>query len=147
MKLELTKLFHNFRVLVLLAIIIVTPLGFASKFYNGYLASWFNNSFGGLLYEIFWCLVIAFVFIKLNEKIIAVGVFIVTSFLEFLQLWHPHFLEVLKSTFLGRTILGNTFVPSDFFYYLIGSLAGWFILNRLKNLQIPNRHNCNSNKQ
>ncbi|MBT3754781.1 MAG: DUF2809 domain-containing protein [Candidatus Cloacimonetes bacterium] len=120
------------RFILLISVLIITPLGFASKFYTGFGAKWFNNSLGGLLYEVFWCLVISLIFIQFKPWKIASFVFIVTCFLEFLQLWHPYFLEVLRSTFIGRTIIGNTFVLSDFIYYFLGSLMGCALLVKIK---------------
>jgi hypothetical protein len=57
---------------------------------------------------------------------VAVWVFLATAFLEILQLWHPPFLEAIRSTLMGRLLLGTTFVFSDFIYYAIGCiLSGW----------------------
>ena len=123
---------NKFRIFTLLSILIVTPLGFGSKFYAGPGAKWVNDSLGGFLYEIFWSLVISFILIKAKAWKIALSVFIVTSILEFLQLWHPVFLEIIRSTFIGRTIIGTTFVPSDFIYYTIGSFVGWILLKKIK---------------
>lgn len=123
---------NKFRLVTLLSIVIITTLGFASKFYTGTNAKWFNNSLGGFLYEIFWSLVISFILIKVKAWKIALSVFIVTCILEFLQLWHPVFIETIRGTFIGRTIIGTTFVPSDFIYYIIGSIAGWILLERIK---------------
>lgn len=126
------KFISKFRLSVLFAVIIITPIGFASKFYNGFAAKWFNNSFGGLLYVIFWCLVFALIFIRAKPWKIALSVFMITSILEFLQLMDTPFLEVIRSTFIGRTLIGTTFVPSDFFYYFLGSVLGFLILTKLK---------------
>jgi Flp pilus assembly protein TadB len=52
--------------------------------------------------------------------------------LEFLQLWHPSFLEFLRSNFIGRTILGTSFTWSDFPYYLVGGGIGWLLMKRLQ---------------
>ena len=125
---------NKFRIVTLISIFIITTLGFASKFYTGTDARWFNNSLGGFLYEIFWCLVISFILLKVKSWKIALSVFIITFVLEFLQLWHPVFLEMIRSTFIGRTILGTTFVLSDFIYYIIGSLAGWILLEKIRKL-------------
>jgi len=123
---------RKFRIVTILSILIITTLGFASKFYAGSYANWFNNSLGGFLYEIFWCLILSFILIKVKSWKIALSVFILTCTLEFLQLWHPIFLEVIRSTFIGRTIIGTTFVPSDFIYYAIGSITGWAILVKIR---------------
>ena len=124
----------------ILSLIIIIPVGFYSKFYKGPVDVWVNDSLGGAFYEIFWCLV---VFLFLNKTApwkIAVVVFSITCSLEFLQLWHPSFLEVIRSNFIGRTIIGTSFVWSDFIYYIFGSLVGWIWLVLLKN---PTRQNHN----
>ncbi len=112
----------------ILSILFIIPIGFASKFYSGLGADWVNNSLGGVFYEIFWCLVIFLSLPKWSPLKIAVTVFVVTCLLEILQLWHPPFLETIRGNFLGRTILGNSFVWSDFVYYVVGSGIGWMWL-------------------
>jgi hypothetical protein len=67
-----------------------------------------------------------------NTGKIAAGVLAATCVLEFLQLWHPPFLEALRSNFLGATILGTTFDWTDFPYYFAGSGIGWLWLNMLR---------------
>ena len=124
----------KFRIVILLSILVITSLGFASKFYTGSYAKWFNNSLGGFLYEVFWCLVLSFILIKAKPWKIALSVFIITCILELLQLLHPVLLEIIRSSFIGRTIIGTTFVPSDFIYYILGSLTGWIILNKIRKL-------------
>ncbi len=123
---------NKFKLVTLISILIVVPLGFASKFYAGPGAKWFNDSLGGLLYEVFWCLTISYILIKVKPWKIAISVFMITCILEFLQLWHPVFLEIIRSTFIGRTIIGTTFIPSDFIYYTIGSITGWAILVKIR---------------
>ena len=123
---------NKFRIVTSLTILVITSLGFASKFYAGPGAKWFNNSLGGLLYEVFWCLVISIILIKAKPWKIALNVLIITCILEILQLWHPIFLEVMRGTFIGRTIIGTTFVLSDFIYYTIGSIAGLILLKKIR---------------
>jgi len=124
----------KFRIVVSLSIFVTTLLGFYSKIYSGYGADWFNNSLGGFFYEIFWCLLFSMIFIKTRSWKIALNVFVFTCFLEFLQLWNLSILEMIRSTFLGRTIIGTTFVSSDFIYYFFGSLASWILLNWIKKI-------------
>ena len=116
----------------LISILIIVPLGIYSKFYSGQAARWVNDSLGGVLYVIFWCL-FAFLFLSNTKpwKIAAV-VFAITCFLEFLQLLHPTFLEFLRSNFVGRTILGTTFSWSDFPYYAVGGGIGWLWMKYLQ---------------
>ena len=107
-----------------LSIALITPAGFATKFYHGPAEAWVANSFGGVLYEIFWCLALFLARPRLTPAAIAATVFAVTCALEFLQLWHPPFLETIRATFLGAALIGTTFVPSDFACYAAGSAVG-----------------------
>ncbi|MBC8526182.1 MAG: DUF2809 domain-containing protein [Candidatus Cloacimonetes bacterium] len=116
------------QLLALIFLLIITPLGFATKFYNGIYANWVNNSLGGVFYEIFWCLVIFLICSKLSPFIIASIVFIITSLLEFTQLWNAPFLEIIRKNFIGRTLIGTSFTWTDFSYYLIGCIIGYFLL-------------------
>ena len=124
----------------LLSLVLIVPLGFYSKFYTGIAHVWVNDSLGGIFYEIFWCLVFFLFFNKIAPCKIAMTVFCVTSLLEFLQLWHHPFLEMIRRAFIGRTIIGTSFVWSDFSYYFFGCLLGWFwmkILQKKKSVPKP----------
>ena len=114
-----------------LLLLILIPLGFGTKYYQGPGHEFFNNSIAGALYVIFWSLVLFGAFPKLAPLKNAGLVFVGTCTLEVLQLWHPTFLETARSTFLGRTILGGTFDPTDFFYYLMGVIGACFLLGKL----------------
>ncbi|MCG6912817.1 DUF2809 domain-containing protein [bacterium BMS3Abin03] len=115
-------------------IFIIVPIGFYSKFYSGPAKDWVNNSLGGVLYEIFWCLLVFMFFVNIKIWKITLSVFIATCILEILQLWHPPFLELIRSYFIGRTILGTSFSWFDFIYYFIGCGIGYLLLNRLQRL-------------
>ncbi|HEY1494825.1 MAG TPA: DUF2809 domain-containing protein [Candidatus Solibacter sp.] len=117
---------------LLFSIAIVVPVGFYGKrLYHGPAAHWVADSFGGVFYEILWCLVLALLIPRWKASRIALTVLIATCILEFLQLWHPPLLEWLRSFFIGRTILGSFFDWSDFPYYFIGSALGWLWLRAI----------------
>jgi len=116
------------RFLIVLLLMVIVPAGFFTKFYDGPAKVWVSDSLGGLLYEIFWCLIFYFIFPKSKPVVIAFTVFIVTCILEIMQLWHPAFLETLRRNFFGRTILGNSFNGFDFPYYFVGSALGLLLL-------------------
>jgi len=122
---------HKIRLQLILILTVLTPLGFYTKFYTGPLNNWVNNSLGGLLYLLFWCFVALFIFPKARAVTVAAGVFSITCLLEFLQLWHPQVLQAIRGTFIGKTVLGTSFVWSDFFYYIVGSLLGYFFIRIL----------------
>lgn len=118
--------------LTILSLLIVTPLGFLSKLYNGPVHEWVNDSSGDILYEIFWCLFF-FLLIPRRQAVtqIPLWVFGVTCMLEFLQLWKSPFLEAIRATFVGQTLLGTTFVWWDFPHYVVGCLIGWLWLRQI----------------
>ncbi|MGB5849298.1 MAG: DUF2809 domain-containing protein [Ignavibacteriaceae bacterium] len=119
----------------LILLLLITPLGFYTKIYSGPGASWVNDSLGGVFYEIFWCLLVFLSLLNARAWVIATSVFIVTCSLEVLQLWHPEFLEIIRSYFIGRTVLGTSFNLYDFIYYFIGIGIGYLILTRLQKLR------------
>lgn len=112
----------------ILILLVLIPVGFYTKVYKGPLQEWINYSLCDSLYEIFWCLFFSLLFTKIRIVWIALSVFLTTSVLEFLQLWHPPFLQAIRNTFLGRTLIGNYFTWSDFFYYAAGCIASYFLV-------------------
>jgi len=117
---------------ILVALFIVTPTGFLFKWYSGPAHRWFNNYGAGVMYEIFWCLLIFFFCPRKKAATkIAVGVLLATSLLETLQLWQPWFLQQVRSTFLGGALLGTTFVWWDFPHYALGCLIGWLCMRAI----------------
>ncbi len=119
------------RIILILWILVITPIGFLTKAYHGPAAHWVNDSLSGALYVIFWCWVVAFFAPGVHARNIAFWVFGTTSLLEVAQLWHPPFLQYLRSFYLGKVILGTTFAWSDFFYYAIGAGVAYWSLRRL----------------
>ncbi len=118
----------TWRLPTLISLLIITPLGFASKFYIGPGAWWFNDYAVGFFYEIFWCLIAVLFLPYASAFRISCTVLGITCFLEFLQLWHPPFLEAIRSTFIGSTLIGTTFVWWDFPHYVIGCFTGWILI-------------------
>ncbi len=116
---------------IIISLLFVIPLGFFFKFYSGPAHWWFNNYCVGLLYEVFWILLVFLFFpYKNTVNTIPVLVLVATCVLEVLQLWHPWFLEKIRSYFLGKALIGTTFVWWDFPHYVIGCLIGWVLIKR-----------------
>lgn len=111
---------------------VLVPVGLYSKVYAGPLADWVNNSLGGTFYVLFWCLVVFGCWPKARPRWIALAVLAVTGALEFLQRWHPPFLEWLRSAWPGEILLGTTFAWSDFPYYFIGAGLGWWWMRAIR---------------
>jgi hypothetical protein len=118
------------RLAYLAMLAVITPLGFATKFYHGPGHAWVADHAGGLLYVTFWILLAMLLAPQLPVRRVAAGVLLVTCILEFLQLWHPPLLERVRATFLGRALIGSDFDWGDFPYYFLGALAGYGLARR-----------------
>ena len=91
-----------------------------------------RDAAGGITYVLVFILAFAAVIPKASSHAIAVYVLVVTCALEFLQLWHPIWLEACRRTLVGRLLLGTTFDWTDFPSYLIGAALGWSLLRALR---------------
>jgi hypothetical protein len=121
----------NHRKLRLLACLaFVTALGFALKYYRGCYRQLLNDSLAGVAYVIFWCLLLKLVFNKSSNTWIVALVVFVTCCLEFMQLWQPSFLQVLRAYWLGKTLLGTTFNYADIPFYFLGGIIALIILKK-----------------
>ena len=109
-------------------LLLITPLGFYTKYYSGPASQWVHNSMGGILYVLFWSLFVSLFIAKPPVFKIATIVFLLTCIIELLQLWQPAFLMHLRSTFIGRTILGTSFSPFDFLHYFLGFILSIVLL-------------------
>jgi hypothetical protein len=127
----------EYAVLMVTILVAVALMGVGTKFYRGRFETWFHNYAGGILYEVFWIVLFGALFPGSKLWLIAGSVFVVTCGLEVLQLWRPPFLQAIRSNFLGKALLGNGFDPSDFAYYVIGSVIGWVVCWRTKRYSNP----------
>jgi hypothetical protein len=113
-----------YRLALCLSLIFITPAGYIARF-SPSLPAVVADVLGSLAYEIFWVLLVVGLWPRVSLKGAAVGVCCATCGIEFLQLWHPPFLEALRQTLPGRLVLGNSFRWADFPPYFIGSGLGW----------------------
>ncbi|MBD2518668.1 DUF2809 domain-containing protein [Nostoc sp. FACHB-973] len=122
------SLLTNIRWRTILSLVIILPIGLLYSHYR-YSTGWLNQEVGGIFYEIFWCL-FAFLFITTHSSVwqIPLWVLVITCLLEFMQLWHPPFLNSVRSFWWGKMLIGSAFTWADFPYYFIGSGLGWLWL-------------------
>ena len=120
---EIHRSLKQYQLALFVSLVVLVPLGFWVRFYQGGQAYW-NDRLGAIAYEMFWIFLILLVYPTLAIWQVAVGVGLGTSLFEVLQLWHPLWLEAMRSTFVGRLLLGTTFNWGDFASYAIGCLAG-----------------------
>jgi hypothetical protein len=113
-----------FRRRLLVAILILVPLGVGTKFYAGPGAGWVQAHAGGVLYVVFWSAVVLGLWPRLSPWTAAGAVLVATSILEGLQLWKPPVLEAVRDTFVGHAVLGSTFSWADLPHYVVGAGLG-----------------------
>jgi len=93
---------------------------------------------------VFWCL-LAFLFFPQTSgwKIVGI-VLLITVILEFLQLVHPTFLEVIRDTYIGKALIGTNFNPIDCIFYFLGGGIGILWIYGIKKQK---NKDCNSTLQ
>lgn len=123
---------QQYRLALVVGIVILIPLGLATKAYGGPGAAWVRDYSGDILFEMLWMAVISFGWPRLSPNRIAGGVFGVTAAIELLQLWQPPWLMAIRTTLPGKLLLGTVFSGWDFLYYAIGCLIGWLGLRYLR---------------
>jgi hypothetical protein len=130
MELKSRILLFKPRLVAFLSLCVITPLGFILwSCYEGPYRAWIRFYITGIIYEIFWSLVV-FLFWPQRKNItkIVTAVFLMTCFLEFLQLWEQAFLETFRRTYFGSALIGTCFVWGQFPYYIVGCLISWLWL-------------------
>ncbi len=113
----------------------LVPFGFYTKFYSGPFSAWVNDSLGGVLYVVFWSLLFFLFAPNAKPSKIVSAVLIITCILELLQLWNPPLLELVRSNFIGRTIIGSLFSWLDFLHYAIGALIAFALIKFLNEVE------------
>jgi hypothetical protein len=116
----------------LIALFLITIFGLSSKLYPGPGSGWVNNSFSGVFYEIFWCILVYFLFNRAKAWKIAAGVLVITCLLELSQLYRNSLLDAVRGNFIGRALIGNSFSWYDYPYYFLGCGIGWYLIMRLQ---------------
>lgn len=104
-------------------ILILIPLGFATKYPALPYADWLRSSAGDVLYPMFWYFVLLWIFPRLKPLSAAAAVFAFSAAVEMTQLYEWPVLVFLRRSFLGRTLVGTSFSWDDMGYYFIGCLA------------------------
>jgi len=113
-------------------ILVVAALGVLSKILPSSPESWVSNHLAGAFYVVELTLILYLIFPDHLSAVLVLAAFLLTSLVEFLQNWHPDFLEPVRASFVGHTILGSTFSWLDFPWYVAGAFIGWLLLQWIK---------------
>lgn len=118
--------------LTVVLIVIVAALGVLSKILPSGTESWVSNHLAGAFYVVELALVLHLIFPDHLSIVLVLAAFLLTSLVEFFQNWHPAFLEPVRDSFVGHTILGSTFSWLDFPWYVAGAFIAWLLLQWIK---------------
>jgi hypothetical protein len=88
------------------------------------LSTFFAKYAGDSLWALVVFLCFGFAFHRSSTVRIALGAVCFAWSVEFLQLYHAHWIDVLRSTRLGRLVLGASFNSPDLIAYVIGIALG-----------------------
>ncbi len=112
---------------ILLVLLLLTPLGFATKFYTGPGRVWVHAYAGDILYPMFWYFIAVLFFPDVRPASLCLLVFLFSTLIEFSQLGNGDALLWLRQSFLGRTLVGVSFSLVDILYYYVGSMLAVFL--------------------
>lgn len=121
----------RYRVSLIIWLFLVAILGYWFRFDAPISAGW-RDGIGGAAYVIFFVVALAIISQANSATRITLLVLTLTCALEFLQLWHPLWLEQIRRTLLGRALLGTTFEWTDFPPYFAGAVIGWALVRLLQ---------------
>ncbi|MBN1466002.1 DUF2809 domain-containing protein [candidate division KSB1 bacterium] len=125
------------RISTILVLLILIPIGLATKFYHGPGSTWVQLYAGDIFYPMFWFFLGLLLFPRTRPLSMSAFVFIFSTAIEFSQLFDGALLTQLRRSFLGRTLVGTSFAAQDILYYLIGCLLALLLYRALNSLQLP----------
>jgi glycopeptide antibiotics resistance protein len=123
--------YKHYRLALLVGMVLIIPFGYSMRFAPG-LNPVLQDVVGSLAYQVLIMFLVAFLYPRLSLVTVAIGVFVFSAAIEFLQLYQPSWLQAIRATWAGRVILGNTFLWADFPPYALGCLLGWVGVRSLR---------------
>ena len=111
---------QKLRLYLLLILLVLIPAGIYTKFYHGPGQIWVYNYAGDIFYAMFWYFLLLFSEPLLPPLKTGLVTLIFCTTIELSQLVTSPLLEKIRSTFIGRTLIGAQFVTADIFYYFVG---------------------------
>lgn len=121
-------MFNSATLLKLSLLIILIPIGLLTKVYSGIGNEFVTNYLGGIIYVVFFIVLVSLGFPKASPIRLSLIVLCITCILEFTQLIHTPALELFRKNFIFRALFGSTFNPFDFIWYFVGALFGFLLV-------------------
>ena len=121
------KVLNNKNLIIFISIFILLLFGIYTKLYYGIFEIFIRWWLGDIIFTIAGCLIIFLIKpLRKYSKEIAIMVFLLFSFLEFLQLCNVSYLNAVKKIYLLQYIIGIKYDWIDFFCYFIGVIIAFY---------------------
>jgi hypothetical protein len=114
------------RVYVLI-MVVITVLGLPARMIQDQLPTWYVQYFGDYLWAMLLFFIFALFFRNMSTLKVAAVTLLFTYSIEVSQLFHPQWLEALRSIKVFALILGYGFLWSDIVAYTLGISTGVLI--------------------
>jgi hypothetical protein len=111
----------------LLIMAVITAFGLPARMIQGRLPAWYVQYFGDYLWAMLLFFIFALILHNMSTFKVAIITLLFTYGIEISQLFHPQWLEDLRSIKLFALILGFTFLWSDIVAYTLGISTGVLI--------------------
>ena len=119
----------------LLTMVMITALGLPAQTIQDRLPSWYVQYFGDYLWAMLLFFGFALILQNMSTFKVAIVSLLFTYSIEVSELFHPAWLDYLRSIKLFALILGFTFLWSDIVAYTLGISTGalieWFLLRKI----------------
>jgi hypothetical protein len=108
----------------LLIMIVITAFGLPARIVQGQLPKWYVLYFGDYLWAMLLFFIFALTLQNMSTFKVAITTLLFTYIIEISQLFHPQWLEYLRSIKLCALVLGYGFLWSDIVAYTLGISTG-----------------------
>jgi len=122
----------------LLIMVVITAFGLPARIIQDQLPNWYVQYFGDYLWAMLLFFGFALALRNMSTFKVAIITLLFTYSIEVSQLFHPQWLDYLRSIKIFALVLGFTFLWSDIAAYTLGISTGalieYFLLRRARDL-------------
>ena len=111
----------------LLIMVVITALGLPARIIQDQLPSWYVQYFGDYLWAMLLFFGFALILQNMSTFKVAIATLLFTYSIEISELFHPPWLDYLRSIKLFALVLGYTFLWTDIVAYTLGISTGALI--------------------
>jgi hypothetical protein len=119
--------FKKRRFIYFVLFLLIIPVGLATRKQPAWFYPFIAEYGGDVLWSAMFFFLFRFLWPQHRLWLIALYTFLFSVAIELSQLYHAEWIDKIRITFLGRMLLGNTFLWTDIACYLAGTMLAWLI--------------------